>query len=462
MKKLLMIAGVVLAAKLTTQACDCVSPPVDKAFEKAAAVFAGTVQDVRDDRQSGVKIVTLTVEQAWKGLAADQKTVMVETASSGKHCGYEFQEKINYLVYAYGESKSLRTGECSRTCPLANAEEDLVFLTGDAATAKKIRTTAVPLPAPAPQAPTPAPPGLTVAVQENGSVVAAVHTSGKTMWQVKLPAPATAARVEGNQVIVEPSALVLDLASGKAAQQPVAGLAPDQEVAAERAQLLKENAAEFVFHLRYYGSEDKPFYRLTIAGPAAAKGIQSDTFHPVATIDQALVGKLIDHLASEGFLNDAGERKAGAAVAPVGPCYQLAVGPTKTGLEFAQEIPLGEPLVKRLQAIRQVLIAGEKPGPGWQELTGGGWLCADCQNQPRNDQPGKCGSCGGDTASGMLHFCAACSVKYQRCARCSRLQAGPAASGLDQLITRLAGPPNLESTNAGRAGVNSAKCKPSP
>ena len=147
MKKLLMIAGMVLAAKLTTQACDCVSPPVDKAFEKAAAVFAGTVQEVRDDRQSGVKIVTLTVEQAWKGLAADQKTVTVQTASSGKACGYEFQEKINYLVYAYGESKSLRTDECSRTCPLANAEEDLVFLTGDAATAKKIRTTAVPLPA---------------------------------------------------------------------------------------------------------------------------------------------------------------------------------------------------------------------------------------------------------------------------------------------------------------------------
>jgi hypothetical protein len=161
MKKLLMIAGVVLAAKLAAQACDCVSPPVDKAFEKAAAVFAGTVQDVRDDRQSGVKIVTLTVKQAWKGLAADQKTVTVQTA----------------------------------------------------------------------QALTPAPPGLTVGLQENGSVVAAVHTSGKTMWQVKLPAAATAARVEGNQVIVEPSGLVLDLASGKAVQQPVAGLAPDQEVA---------------------------------------------------------------------------------------------------------------------------------------------------------------------------------------------------------------------------------------
>jgi hypothetical protein len=105
----------------------------------------------------------------------------------------------------------------------------LVFLTGDAATAKKLKANAVSPPAPAPQAPTPAPPGLTVSLQENGSVVAAVHTSGKTIWQVKLPSPASAVQVEGNRVIVEPSGLVLDLASGKAVQQPAPGLSPDQE-----------------------------------------------------------------------------------------------------------------------------------------------------------------------------------------------------------------------------------------
>jgi inosine/xanthosine triphosphate pyrophosphatase family protein len=59
---------------------------------------------------------------------------------------------------------------------------------------------------------------LTVSFQENGQVVAAVHTSGKTIWQVKLPAAAAVARVEGNPVIVEPSGLMLDLASGKAVQ----------------------------------------------------------------------------------------------------------------------------------------------------------------------------------------------------------------------------------------------------
>lgn len=218
MKNLLLVVWMMVAANMAAQACDCVSPLVDKAFEKAAAVFVGTVQQVKREEQSAVNIVTLTVEHAWKGIAAGQRTVTVQTASSGKACGYEFQEKVGYLVYAFSEGKNLRTGECSRTKLLANAEEDLVFLTGDAATAKMIRSTAVPPPALAPQAPTPAPPGLTVSLQENGSVVAAVHTSGKTIWQVKLPAPAAVARVEGNRVIVEPSGLVLGLASGKAVQ----------------------------------------------------------------------------------------------------------------------------------------------------------------------------------------------------------------------------------------------------
>lgn len=90
------------------------------------------------------------------------------------------------------------------------------------------------IPQATPVAATPPPPNpalerLTVGLQDNGQVVAAVHTSGKTIWQVKLPAPANAVQVEGNRVIVQPSGLVLDLASGKAVQQPTPDLSPDQE-----------------------------------------------------------------------------------------------------------------------------------------------------------------------------------------------------------------------------------------
>jgi len=230
MKKLLAVVGMMLAANLTVQACRCAPPPpADKAFAEAVAVFVGTVQEVKREEQSRVKIVTLTVEQAWKGLAADQKTVTVSTCASGACCGYGFQEKQSYLVYAHGDGKSLDVSLCSRTRPLANADKDIEVLN------QVVAGTYVP-PPPPPPPPKPevakgvdAGNGVTVSLQDNGQVVAAVHTSGKTIWQVKLPAPATVARVEGNWVIVEPSGLVLDLASGKAVQQPAPGLSPDQE-----------------------------------------------------------------------------------------------------------------------------------------------------------------------------------------------------------------------------------------
>jgi hypothetical protein len=80
-----------------------------------------------------------------------------------------------------------------------------------------------------PPPPNPALERLTVGLQDSGRVVAAEHTSGKTVWQVKLPAPASAVQVEGNRVIVQPAGLVLDLATGKAVQQPTPDLSPDQE-----------------------------------------------------------------------------------------------------------------------------------------------------------------------------------------------------------------------------------------
>jgi hypothetical protein len=219
-----------LAANMAAQACKCAPPPpADKALETAAAVFVGTVQQVQHEEQSAVKIVTLTVEQAWKGLAADQKTVTVQTSASGADCGYGFQEKVGYLVYAHGDGKSLGVSLCSRTRPLANADKDIEVLN------QVVAGTYVPPPPPPPPpkpevaAPVDAGNGVTVGLQENGQVVAAVHRSGKTIWQVKLPAPASAVQVEGDRVIVQPSELVLDVASGKAVQKPTPDLSPDQE-----------------------------------------------------------------------------------------------------------------------------------------------------------------------------------------------------------------------------------------
>jgi hypothetical protein len=83
---------------------------------------------------------------------------------------------------------------------------------------------------PPPVAPQPpaVPAGVTIVLQHDGQVVAAVHQSGKTVWQVMVPAAATAVRVQGNRVVVEPAGLVLDLANGK----PVPGPSPDEEAMA--------------------------------------------------------------------------------------------------------------------------------------------------------------------------------------------------------------------------------------
>jgi hypothetical protein len=119
MKKLLAVVGMMFAANMAAQACRCAPPPpADKALETAAAVFVGTVQEVKREEQSRDKIVTLTVEQAWKGLAADQKTVTVQTCISGACCGYGFQEKVGYLVYAHcargpGRWRTRRKTSCS-------------------------------------------------------------------------------------------------------------------------------------------------------------------------------------------------------------------------------------------------------------------------------------------------------------------------------------------------------------
>lgn len=114
-----------LSAPRPAAACSCAPPPPPKeAMEKAKAVFAGKVTGVVD--RDGRKTVTLDVSRSWKG--AGVKKVVVTTASSGAACGYGFSTKgdAEYLVYAFDDGAGgLSTNICTRTKPLAGAEEDL-------------------------------------------------------------------------------------------------------------------------------------------------------------------------------------------------------------------------------------------------------------------------------------------------------------------------------------------------
>lgn len=136
--KVFMAAVVLLISLESAFACSCARPesPV-KSLEQATAVFAGKVVKIKRERTehrpqskktptnmfSRVE-VHFEVEQIWKGL--EKKTAVVYTTAHSAACGYHFQKDEIYIVYAHVNGKDqLHTTICSRTKPLADAEEDL-------------------------------------------------------------------------------------------------------------------------------------------------------------------------------------------------------------------------------------------------------------------------------------------------------------------------------------------------
>jgi hypothetical protein len=110
-------------------ACSCSTNPSNETFENSAAVFIGTVTGIEhssNNTRLGSYNVQFSVEEAWKGISDPQTTVI--TSDNDGTCGYDFQQGIKYLVYAYGSEESLQTGICNRTQPVADAYADLVYL----------------------------------------------------------------------------------------------------------------------------------------------------------------------------------------------------------------------------------------------------------------------------------------------------------------------------------------------
>jgi len=125
----------VLAAPRVAAACKCMPPPPpQEAMAGSAAVFEGTVTDVRKpqsgDEPSQMSVeVELRVGRRFKGAEAD--TVTVFTAESSAACGYGFEPGGTYLVYAGETDGQLSTNLCSRTARIEDASADLAALGGD-------------------------------------------------------------------------------------------------------------------------------------------------------------------------------------------------------------------------------------------------------------------------------------------------------------------------------------------
>lgn len=133
MKKIILFAFIIISLFLINtalvHACSCaLNDPPKEALEKSTAVFAGKVIDIETPGGTMVSSfdpvkVTFDVSTLWKG--PDDKTLVVTTARSVASCGYGFRKDQEYMVYARGEEDALRTGICSRTTSLANAQVDL-------------------------------------------------------------------------------------------------------------------------------------------------------------------------------------------------------------------------------------------------------------------------------------------------------------------------------------------------
>ena len=111
-------------------ACSCVGAAAPcQAFFDASAVFVGTVVSIDPvpAAQFPRRRVHLEVSDAFRGVRTE--SVDVETGEGGGDCGYGFTVGERYLVYANVRpgGQTLTTSICTRTKPLASAQEDAVF-----------------------------------------------------------------------------------------------------------------------------------------------------------------------------------------------------------------------------------------------------------------------------------------------------------------------------------------------
>ena len=102
-----------------TLACQCVeTKSVAHSVESSAAVFSG-----RGTKIYGTRI-DFAVDRSWKGIAEPEITIY--TPAQSTTCGYQFDERQEYLVYAYSQAEDrLATDTCTRTRKLTDAQQDI-------------------------------------------------------------------------------------------------------------------------------------------------------------------------------------------------------------------------------------------------------------------------------------------------------------------------------------------------
>jgi len=126
---------IALFAATDSLACSCapfsddLQTAVALAYERADVVFLGKAGSKRYQQGSiaGSHETVFNVEDSWKGLTRDG--IRVRTNNSGAACGFRFNKRTRYLVFAYKtKDKILSTTICDLTQPASQAKDEMEIL----------------------------------------------------------------------------------------------------------------------------------------------------------------------------------------------------------------------------------------------------------------------------------------------------------------------------------------------
>ncbi len=112
----------------TAHACSCAEGTIRDDFEREhTVIFSGKVTNIKEQQRS--YLVSFEINQAWKDLPNDVKSINTSTPQSSSLCGYGFTEDESYLVVASGPwDQTPNVSSCSSTIPLEYAQKEISFL----------------------------------------------------------------------------------------------------------------------------------------------------------------------------------------------------------------------------------------------------------------------------------------------------------------------------------------------
>ncbi len=127
--------------------------------------------------------------------------------------------------------------------------------------------------------------------------------------------------------------------------------APLSKQSKKRAKVLKAHAKTFRLELSYNGGERKPFYRLTFSVPKVGND-RRNPFYRIVQLKEDEALKVIDHLARDGFLDNAVDLLTDIKISvfpPTMPGYMMKVD------RFYEDLGWGLSMIQRFDGLRAAL-----------------------------------------------------------------------------------------------------------